>query len=68
MARIERESEKTFISSIQSIDLAREYFERVIGLRNGELQFDLPVESVTSDLLAGLYKLEGLEGEGVAQG
>ena len=68
LARIARESEKTFISSIHSIDLAREYFERVIGLRNGELQFDLPVESVTPDLLAGLYKLEGLEGEGVAQG
>ena len=68
LARIARESEKTFISSIHSIDLAREYFERVIGLRNGELQFDLPVESVTSDLLARLYELEGLEGEGVAQG
>ena len=67
LARIARESEKTFISSIHSIDLAREYFDRVIGLRNGELQFDLPVESVSSELLAELYDLEGLESEGVAQ-
>ena len=67
LARIARESEKTFISSIHSIDLAREYFDRVIGLRNGELQFDLPVSALSSDLLAGLYKLEGLESGIVAQ-
>jgi phosphonate transport system ATP-binding protein len=67
LARIARESEKTFISSIHSIDPAREYFDRVIGLRNGELQFDLPVSSVSPELLTGLYELEGLESGTVAQ-
>jgi phosphonate transport system ATP-binding protein len=66
LARIARDSDKTLISSIHSIDLAREYFDRVIGLRNGELQFDVPVDSVSSELLAELYDLEGLEREGVA--
>ncbi|MDP6511817.1 MAG: ATP-binding cassette domain-containing protein [SAR202 cluster bacterium] len=67
LARIARESNKTLISSIHSTDLAHDYFDRVIGLRNGELQFDLPAASVSSELLADLYVLEGLEGEGVAQ-
>ena len=67
LARIARDSGKTLISSIHSVDLAREYFDRVIGLRNGELQFDLPVGSMSSELLTGLYELEGLEREGFVQ-
>ena len=67
LARIARESNKTLISSIHSTDLAHEHFDRVIGLRNGELQFDLPAACVSPELLAELYELEGLDGEGVAQ-
>jgi hypothetical protein len=39
----------------------------VIGLRNGEKQFDLPVAFVSPELLDGLYELEGLERESVVQ-
>ena len=67
LAKIARESNKTFVASIHSTDLAHQYFKRVIGLRNGEKQFDLPVAFVSPELLGGLYELEGLERESVAQ-
>ena len=58
MAQIARESEKTLIASIHSIELARKFFGRLIGLRNGTLEFDLPAEDVTSAMFTGLYELE----------
>ena len=45
------------------MDLVRRYFSRVIGLRNGELQFDVPVGDMTEEMLGYLYDLEGLESE-----
>ena len=67
LARIAGEYGKTLIASIHSIELARRYFTRVIGLRLGEMWFDLPVDRVTDELLTGLYELQGLESEGVGQ-
>ena len=57
------ESGKTLVASVHSVDLARTYFFRAIGLRNGGLQFDLPVVEVTDEMLARLYDIEGLQGE-----
>ncbi len=67
LSGIAQESGKTLIASIHTIELARKNFSRIIGLRNGELWFDLPVESITDELLDELYELEGLESEGVGQ-
>ena len=66
ISTIVKESGKTLIASLHSIELARDFFTRAIGLRNGEVWFDLPVERVTDDLLSALYALEGLERESVA--
>ncbi len=62
---IARESGKTVVASLHSVELAREHFDRIIGLRNGQLKFDLPARGVTDSLLAELYELEGLRGESV---
>ena len=51
------ESSKTLIASLHSIDLARRFFSRAIGFRSGELQFDLPVENLTDEILQRLYDL-----------
>lgn len=67
LSSIAQESGKTLIASIHTIELARKNFSRVIGLRNGRLWFDLPVESITNDILDALYEIEGLEVEGVGQ-
>jgi phosphonate transport system ATP-binding protein len=53
-------AEKTLIASMHSVSLARSYFNRVIGVRNGSLHFDLPTEMVTNTMLDELYSLEGL--------
>ena len=54
------ESGKTLIASIHTVDLARRFFTRAIGLRGGEVSFDLPVSRVTDSLLSQLYELNGL--------
>lgn len=61
---IARESGKTLVTSLHSTQLVRTYFSRAIGLRNGELQFDLPVDAVTDDMLDALYNIAGLRVEG----
>lgn len=38
---------KTVIASLHSIELALEFFNRIIGLKNGELVFDLPTPAIT---------------------
>ena len=60
---IVRESDKTLVASLHSVDLTRTYFSRAIGLRRGELQFDLSVDEVTDEMLGGLYDITGLNGE-----
>ena len=63
---IARESRKTLVGSMHSVELARLHFSRLIGVRNGVVQFDLPSEQVTEEMLNDLYRLEGLrEGEAV---
>ena len=44
----------------EAIELAKKYMGRLIGLRNGALQFDLPVAAVTDAMLQALYEAEGL--------
>jgi len=45
----------TLIASLHRPDLAREYFDRIIGLRAGRIVFDRPPAEVTPALLAPLY-------------
>ena len=63
LVSVASEADKTLVASIHSVELAREYFSRLIGLRNGVVQFDLPSAGVTEDMLHALYSLEGLRDE-----
>ena len=65
LAGIAKESGKTLITSIHSVDLAREFFDRVIALRNGRLRFDIPIAEASDRLLGELYDLEVVESEGI---
>lgn len=67
LSGITREYGKTLIASIHTIELARKHFTRIIGLRNGRLWFDLPIKSLTNDIITELYELEGLESEGTGE-
>ena len=57
---IAEESGNPLVASLHSVRLARTYFTRAIGLRNGSLEFDLPVGALQDPVLDSLYELEGL--------
>lgn len=50
-----RERKVTLIATMHQVDLALARFERIIGLRDGAVGFDLPSERVTQEHLARLY-------------
>ena len=46
------------VASLHAPDLIREHFTRVIGLREGVLQFDIPSEELMPSVLEALYDLD----------
>ena len=57
LTSIVTESNKTLIASVHSTHLTRKYFSRAVGLREGTLEFDLPVEHLTDEALNRLYNI-----------
>ncbi len=47
---------KTVILSLHSVDLALQFAERIIGMRLGQVIFDMPPEKVDDRLLSQLYQ------------
>ena len=45
----------TLIATLHQVDTALKNFDRIIGLQNGVLEFDLPSSAVTPELLRALY-------------
>lgn len=50
-----RDDGHTLIASMHSVQLALAHFSRIIGLRDGEVAFDLPAAAVRSTHLDALY-------------
>ncbi len=48
----------TLVASLHAVDLALHWFPRIIGLRGGEIVFDLPPVRVTDAMLRDLYASE----------
>ncbi|MNL58350.1 hypothetical protein D3C87_1819780 [compost metagenome] len=51
------------LASLHSVDLALKHFERVIGMRDGKIAFDLKPCDVSSAQLQALYANEQLQPE-----
>jgi phosphonate transport system ATP-binding protein len=49
----------TLVASLHAVDLALKWFPRIVGLRAGELVFDLPAQQVSTAMLHALYATEG---------
>ena len=49
----------TLVASLHAVDLALKWFPRIVGMRQGEVAFDLPAREVTAALLHELYASEG---------
>ncbi len=54
LTRAARERGATLVTTLHQVDVATR-FPRVIGMRDGEIHFDLPAAEVTRDRLAALY-------------
>lgn len=50
---------RTLVASVHQADLARRFFRRMIGLREGRIVFDRPAEEVGDRDLVDLYALPG---------
>lgn len=46
---------KTVVATLHDIGLARQFFGRIIGLRDGRIFFDLPGQGLSDQLVAELY-------------
>lgn len=49
----------TLVASLHAVDLALRWFPRVVGMRDGQVMFDLPAAQVTPDMRDALYASEG---------
>jgi phosphonate transport system ATP-binding protein len=45
----------TLVATLHQVDMALAHFPRIVGLREGRLQFDLPTAQVSQSLLEQLY-------------
>lgn len=48
----------TLVASLHAVDLALNCFERLVGIRDGRIAFDLPAAAVTDQHLRALYAAE----------
>lgn len=46
----------TLVCSLHQVDLALEYFPRIVALRDGRVVFDAPRAEVTQEMIAALYR------------
>jgi phosphonate transport system ATP-binding protein len=56
LVRLAREQHITLVASLHQVDMALSHFDRIIGLLNGHIAFDLPSSEVTRERLAHLYE------------
>lgn len=48
----------TLVCSLHQVDMAREHFPRIVGLRAGRIAFDAPREQVSDAMISALYEGE----------
>lgn len=45
----------TLVCTLHQVDMALAFFKRIVGLRHGRIEFDLPTDQVTPAMLKSLY-------------
>jgi len=61
LASISREQGLTLCMSLHNLDLAREFFPRLVGMRRGRVVFDRATEELTDAQFSELYRLSDAE-------
>ena len=57
LSRICHENGITLVTSLHNLELAREYFPRLVGLRGGRVLFDRPSQEIGEEEFSDLYHL-----------
>ncbi|MCF8156769.1 MAG: ATP-binding cassette domain-containing protein [Rhodoferax sp.] len=55
LTAVAREHQATLIATLHHVEMALAHFGRIVGLRDGEIAFDLPATQVSTALLRDLY-------------
>ncbi len=55
LVQLASDTGKTLVTSLHAVEFARSHFQRVVGLRQGEILFDVPAAAVTTAMLQALY-------------
>lgn len=55
LRRVSKEDNLTTLVNLHFIDMAQEYADRIIGLRDGEVVFDGPIDQVTDKTFEEIY-------------
>jgi phosphonate transport system ATP-binding protein len=58
MTRLATEREITLVASFHQVELAMEFFPRVIGLREGKVFFDAEPKNIRHEDIAALFENE----------
>lgn len=58
LTELSREDGLTLVVSLHDLELAREFFPRLAGLRDGSVAFDAPTSEIADDTYRTLYELE----------
>ena len=61
LCRHARKHDVTLVASLHAVELALAHFSRIVGLRDGQILFDLPTDAVDRGLLDTLYANEQLQ-------
>jgi len=56
LCQLNAELSKTLVTSLHDWEIARNYYRRIIGLKEGRVLFDSPANLVTSEMVDELYK------------
>ena len=58
LQKLSTETGKTLVVSLHTIEFAYSHFQRVVGIRQGSILFDVTPEEITPNMVERLYKLE----------
>lgn len=58
LRQLSQETGKTLVTSVHTIEFARSHFQRIIGLKQGRIFFDLAAVDLSDKMIEELYKIE----------
>lgn len=58
LQRLSQDLGKTLISSLHDFDFACKYYQRIVGLRQGQILFDVVASDVSAKMVTELYRIE----------